>query len=64
MKRDEKVWKYNKNKLKDIKKNMKWYEKRWKEMKRYEKIWNDMKDMKRDENKSKYMKKYGENEKI
>ena len=32
MKRYEKVWKYNKNTLKDIKK----YEKIWKDMKRYE----------------------------
>ena len=53
MKRDEKVWKYNKNILKDIKKK---YEKIWKDMKRYEKIWQDMKryennikEMKRDE---------------
>ena len=38
MKRYEKVWKYNKNTLKDIKKNMKRYEKIWKDMKRYEKI--------------------------
>ena len=37
MKRDEKVWKYNKNILKDIKKKI------WKDMKRYEKIWQDMK---------------------
>ena len=49
MKREEKkekVWKYNKNTWKDIKKNMKRYEKIWKDMKKYkrdEKRWNGMK---------------------